>query len=47
VLSASGEGADVVARLASTVEGLEDERREDGIKLLAAIDDVLKRDEGG
>jgi len=47
VLAASGGGADVVARLATTVENLEDGRREDGIKLLAAIDDVLKRDEGG
>ena len=47
VLAASGGGADVVARLATTVENLEDERREDGIKLLAAIDDVLRRDEGG
>jgi GAF domain-containing protein len=47
VLSATGGGADVLARLASTVESLEEERREDGIKLLAALDDVLKRDEGG
>jgi GAF domain-containing protein len=47
VLAATGQGADVVARLATTVENLEDERREDGIKLLAALDEVLKRDEGG
>jgi GAF domain-containing protein len=47
VLAASGDGADVVARLATTVENLEDERREDGIKLLAALDAVLRRDEGG
>jgi GAF domain-containing protein len=47
VLAESGEGADVVARLATTVEGLEEERREAGIKLLAAVDEVLRRDEGG
>jgi GAF domain-containing protein len=47
VLTESGEGADVVARLATTVEGLEEERREAGIKLLAAVDEVLRRDEGG
>ena len=47
VLAESGQGADVLARLASTVESLEEERREDGIKLLAALDDVLRRDEGG
>jgi len=47
VLAETGGGADVVARLATTVENLEDERREDGIKLLAALDAVLRRDEGG
>ena len=47
VLAASGEGANVVARLAKTVENLEEERRGDGIKLLAALNEVLKRDEGG
>jgi hypothetical protein len=47
VLAQTGKGADVVARLATTVENLEEERREDGIKLLAALDEVLKRDEGG
>ena len=47
VLAASGEGAEVLSRLATTVENLEEERRGDGIKLLAALDEVLKRDEGG
>jgi GAF domain-containing protein len=47
VLAESGEGADVVARLATTVESLEEERREAGVKLLAAVDEVLRRDEGG
>jgi len=47
VLASTGGGADVVARLASTVESLEDERREDALGMLAAIDAVLRRDEGG
>jgi GAF domain-containing protein len=47
VLSASGEGADVVARLATTVEGLDEEQRAAGLRLLGAVEEVLKRDEGG
>jgi GAF domain-containing protein len=47
VLAESGEGADIVARLATTVDGLEDERREAGLKLLAALEEVLRRNEGG
>jgi GAF domain-containing protein len=47
VLAESGEGADVVARLAATVDALEDEQRAAGLKLLGAVDDVLRRDEGG
>ncbi len=47
VLAESGEGADVVARLAETVDGLEEERREAGLKLLAALEEVLRRNEGG
>ena len=47
VLEESGEGADVVARLAATVEGLEDEQRTAGVKLLAALEEVLRRNEGG
>jgi GAF domain-containing protein len=47
VLAESGEGADIVARLATTVDDLEEERRDAGLKLLAALDEVLKRDEGG
>jgi GAF domain-containing protein len=47
VLGASGEGAGIVARLASTVEELEDGRREAGLKLLAALEEVLRNDEGG
>jgi GAF domain-containing protein len=47
VLAESGEGADVVARLAATVDSLEDEQRAAGLKLLAAVEEVLRRDEGG
>jgi GAF domain-containing protein len=47
VLAESGEGSDVVARLAATVDGLEDEKREAGLKLLGALEEVLRRDEGG
>ena len=47
VLAESGEGSDIVARLAATVDGLQDEQREAGLKLLGALEEVLKRDEGG
>jgi GAF domain-containing protein len=47
VLGESGEGADVVARLASTVGALEDDQRRAGLKLLEALEEVLKRNEGG
>ncbi|HET7857077.1 MAG TPA: GAF domain-containing protein [Gaiellaceae bacterium] len=46
-LDASGEGAGVVARLAETLETLEPERREAGLKLLASLEEVLRNDEGG
>ena len=47
VLSESGTGADAVAQLAQTVDRLEDEQREAGLKLISALNDVLKRNEGG
>jgi GAF domain-containing protein len=47
VLSASGEGADVVARLATTVEALDEDQRAAGLRLLGAVEEVLRRDEGG
>jgi GAF domain-containing protein len=47
VLAESGEGSDVVARLAETVDGLEDEDRVAGLKLLVALEEVLRRNEGG
>ena len=46
-LDASGEAAGVVARLAETVEKLDDERREAGLRLLASLEEVLRNDEGG
>ena len=33
--------------LAATVDSLEDERRAAGLKLLGAVEEVLRRDEGG
>jgi GAF domain-containing protein len=47
VLDAGDEGAGVVARLATTVEALEDEQRDGALKLLAAVEEVLRREEGG
>jgi GAF domain-containing protein len=47
VLAESGEGADIVSRLAATVDSLEDEQRAAGLKLLGAVEEVLRRDEGG
>jgi len=47
MLAESGEGAEVVARLAATVDSLEDEQRTAGLKLLGAVEEVLRRDEGG
>jgi GAF domain-containing protein len=47
VLATSGEGAGVVARLAATIENLDDEDRAAGLKLLGAVEEVLRRDEGG
>jgi GAF domain-containing protein len=45
-----GEGSEemaVVARLATTLEGLEGERRQAGLKLLGSLEEVLRNDEGG
>jgi GAF domain-containing protein len=47
VLAASGEGADVVARLATTIENLEGEERAASLRLLGAVEEILRRDEGG
>src|SRR6266498_2675115 len=47
VLGESGEEAGIVARLAATVQELDEERREAGLKLLGAVEEVLRRDEGG
>ena len=47
MLAESGEGAEVVARLAGTVDGLEGEGRAAALKLLGSVEEVLRRDEGG
>jgi GAF domain-containing protein len=47
VLEESGERAGAVAKLAATVEDLENEQREAGIMLLTALEKVLRRNEGG
>jgi GAF domain-containing protein len=47
MLAESGKGAEVVARLAATVDGLEDEHRAAALKLLGSVEEVLRRDEGG
>jgi GAF domain-containing protein len=47
MLAESGEGAEAVARLAATVDRLEDEHRAAALKLLGSVEEVLRRDEGG
>ena len=47
VLAASGEGGDVLARLAATLEGLEDEERAPALRMLAALEEILRSNEGG
>jgi GAF domain-containing protein len=47
VLDAGGEGVGIVARLATTIEGLEDERRHTALKVLAAVEELLRHEEGG
>jgi GAF domain-containing protein len=47
VLGESGGDMAIVARLATTLEGLEGERREAGFELLASLEHVLRNDEGG
>jgi GAF domain-containing protein len=47
VLGSSGEGAEVVARLATTLESLEDEQRAAALRMLSGLEEVLRRNEGG
>ncbi len=47
VLGESGAGASLLARLAATVQSLEEERREAALELLGGVERVLRRDEGG
>jgi GAF domain-containing protein len=44
VLTQSGSDAGVIARIASALEGLDEEQREPALRLLAALDDVLRAD---
>jgi GAF domain-containing protein len=44
VLTQSGSDAGVIARIASALEGLDEEQREPVLRLLAALDDVLRAD---
>ena len=44
VLADSGGDAAVIARIASALEGLEEEQREPVLRLLGALDDVLRAD---
>jgi hypothetical protein len=41
----SGDDVGVVARIAATLDALEPERREAGLRLLTAIDEVLPREQ--
>jgi GAF domain-containing protein len=47
VLAAGGEGAGALARLATTLEELEEERRVPAFRLVAAVEEVLRHEEGG
>jgi GAF domain-containing protein len=47
VLAASGDGAEVVARLATTLEGLEEDERDAALRMLAGLEEILRRNEGG
>jgi GAF domain-containing protein len=47
MLAESGEGAEVLSRLAATVDRLEDEDRMAALNLLGSVEEVLRRHEGG
>ena len=47
VLAESGEGADVLARLAATLEGIEDEERGPTLRMIGALEEILRSNEGG
>jgi GAF domain-containing protein len=47
VLAESGEGADVLARLAATLEGIEDEERGPALQMIGALEEILRSNEGG
>jgi GAF domain-containing protein len=47
VLASSGDGAEVVARLATTLESLEEDERDAALRMLAGLEEILRRNEGG
>ena len=47
VLGTDDQAAGVVARLATTVEAIDEDRREPALKLLKAVEEVLAQEEGG
>ena len=47
VLAESGEGADVLARLAATLEGIEEEERGPALRMISALEEILRSNEGG
>jgi GAF domain-containing protein len=47
VLAASGDGAEVVARLATTLESLEEDERDAALRMLSGFEEILRRNEGG
>ena len=47
VLASTGEGAETLARLATTVERLEDEERAAALRMLGALEEILRSNEGG
>jgi GAF domain-containing protein len=47
VLAASGEGGEVLARLAATLEGIEDDERGPALRMLGTLEEMLRRNEGG
>jgi GAF domain-containing protein len=47
VLAESGEGAEVLAQLAATLEGIEDEERGPALRMISALEEILRSNEGG
>jgi GAF domain-containing protein len=47
VLAESGEGADVLARRAATLEGIEEDERGPALRMISALEEILRSNEGG